>query len=432
MTTQVRRGLFAAAAITGLVATAACGGGPAEQAGTPQAGEKIELVVKTFSKFGYAELYKKYEATHPNITIKEENIAQLGDYLPKLQQWMAAGSGAGDIVALEEGILLQFMAKPDNFVNLLDHGAGPLQDKFLDWKWKQALTPDGKTLIGLGTDVGAQGMCYRRDLFEQAGLPTGREEVGKLWPTWDAYLETGKKFAAAGKEARFFDSAGGIFQNVLMQQGDHTYFDTANKLVIDTNPGVKAAWDTTAAMVTAGLSAKLQMWGPQWNAGFKKGSFATIACPAWMLGLIKEQAGPGLAGKWDVARVPGPGAVRGGSFLAVPKQSKHPKEAAELAAFLTSPEGQLAAFKAENNFPSSPQVIDDPAVQAFTNDYFNGAPVGKIFGESAKTLEPVYLGPDNQAVGDRVGEALLALEQGKLSVSDAWSKALEDAKRSAK
>lgn len=432
MTTQVRRGLFAAVALAGLVATAACGGGsPAGEA--PEAGEKIELVVKTFSKFGYTELYKKYEAAHPNITIKEENIAQLGDYLPKLQQWIATGSGAGDVVALEEGILVQFMAKPDNFVNLLDHGAGSLQDKFLEWKWKQALTPDGKTLVGLGTDVGAQGMCYRRDLFEKAGLPTDREEVGKLWPTWEAYTETGKKFvAAAGKDARFFDSAGNIFQNILMQQGDHTYFDTAGKLVIDTNPGVKAAWDTTTAMVGADLSAKLQMWGPQWNAGFKTGSFATIACPAWMLGLIKEQAGAGLTGQWDVARVPGSGAVRGGSFLAVPKQSKHPKEAAELATFLTSPEGQLAAFKAESNFPSSPQAIDDPAVQSFTNAYFNNAPVGKIFGESAKTLKPVYLGPDNQAVGDRVGEALLALEQGKLDAGAAWTQAIESAERTTK
>ncbi|MFI6905061.1 extracellular solute-binding protein [Nonomuraea sp. NPDC050394] len=431
MTTHVRRGLCAAVTLAGLVATAACGGGAAKEE-APQAGGKIELVVKTFSKFGYEELYKKYEASHPNITIKEENIAQLGDYLPKLQQWMAAGSGAGDVVALEEGILVQFMAKPGNFVNLLDHGAAPLQDKFLEWKWKQALTPDGKTLIGLGTDVGAQGMCYRRDLFEKAGLPTGREEVGELWPTWEAYTETGKKFVAAVKEAKFFDSAGGIFQNVLMQQGDHTYFDTANKLVIDTNPGVRTAWDATTAMVGANLSAKLQMWGPQWNAGFKKGSFATIACPAWMLGLIKEQAGDGLKGQWDVARVPGSGAVRGGSFLAVPKQSRHPKEAAELAKFLTSPEGQLAAFKAENNFPSSPQAIDDPAVRTFTNAYFNNAPVGEIFGESAKTLKPVYLGPDNQAVGDRVGEALLALEQGKLDAAQAWTKALTDAKRSSK
>jgi cellobiose transport system substrate-binding protein len=422
----VLRKVVAAGAAVALFAAAGCGGSNEDASG---ADGTITLTVKTFSQFGYEDLYKQYEASHPGIKIKQDNIAQLDDYTPKLQQWLTAGSGAGDVVALEEGILVKLMAKPDQFANLLDYGAGDLQGNFLDWKWKQALTADGKKLVGLGTDVGAQGMCYRTDQFAKAGLPTDRAKVGELWPTWDAYLATGKRFVAASTGAGFFDTAGGIYQNILMQQGDTTYFDRDNKLIVDTNPGVRAAWDQAVSMIDAGLSGKLQMWGPAWNAGFKKGTFATIPCPAWMLGIIKDQAGPENAGKWDVARVPGEGAVRGGSFLAVPAQSKHPKEAAELAKFLTSPDGQTAAFKAKNNFPSSPQAIDDPAVSGAVNAYFNNAPVGKIFGQSAKSLKPVYLGPENQLVGDAVGDALTAVEQGKLKPDEAWTKALADAKR---
>ncbi|MEV0092774.1 extracellular solute-binding protein [Streptomyces sp. NPDC050738] len=429
MIARLGRVLLATAVTGTLMATAACGSGgdSASDSG------KTTLVVKTFAQFGYEDLYKEYEASHPGITIKEENIAKLGDYSPKLQQWMATGRGAGDVVALEEGILTQFMDKPDQFVNLLDHGAGKLKGDFLDWKWKQALTRDGKTLVGLGTDVGAQGMCYRTDLFKKAGLPTDREQVGALWPTWDDYLATGKKFTAADTGgAHFFDSAGSIYQNILMQQGDHTYYDTDNKLVIDSNPGVKAAWDKTVEMVDAKLSADIAQWSPQWNAGFKKGTFATIPCPSWMLGTIEKQAGPENAGKWDVAKVPGNGAVRGGSFLAVPKQSKHQKEAAELAAFLTSAKGQTAAFKSKGNFPSALQAIDDPAVQGYTSAYFNNAPVGQIFGASVKALQPVYLGPDNIQIGDRVTNALAAIEQGKLKPDAAWDTAVAEAKRAAR
>jgi cellobiose transport system substrate-binding protein len=410
------------------VTLAACGGQAGEQA-TPG---KTTLVVKTFSQFGYQDLYKEYEAAHPDVTIKEENIGKLGDYLPKLQQWMQTGSGAGDVVALEEGILTQFMAKPDQFVNLLEHGAGELKGEFLEWKWKQALTPSGDKLVGLGTDVGAQGMCYRTDVFAKAGLPTDREQVGALWPTWDDYLATGKRFLAAGTGAKFYDTSGGVFQNILMQQSDHTYYDTSNKLVIDSNPAVKTAWDKTIQMVEAGLSANIEAYSPQWNAGFKNGTFATIPCPSWMLATIEKQSGPENAGKWDVAKVPGTGAVRGGSFLAVPKQSKNQQQAAELVKFLTSAKGQTAAFQAKNNFPSSPKAIDDPAVRDFTNKYFTNAPVGKIFGESVKALKPVYLGPDNTAIGDRVGNALTAVEQGKLKPAEAWTKAVDDAKRLAK
>lgn len=405
--------LFALAAV---VALSACGAQATDDGTT--------LIVKTFSQFGYEDLYRSYEASHPGIKIKEENIGKLGDYTPKLQQWMQTGKGAGDVVALEEGILVQFMARPDQFVDLREHRAAELEPNFLPWKWKQAVTGDGK-IVGLGTDVGAQGMCYRKDLFAAAGLPTERDQVGALWPTWDDYLEVGKRF----KGAKFFDSSGGVYQNVLMQQGDHTYYDTSNKLVIDSNPGVRKAWDTTVRMIEAGLSANVEQWSPQWNAGFKNGAFATIPCPSWMLGTIEKQSGPELKGRWDVTRVPGDGAVRGGSFLAVPKQSKHQKEAAELAKFLTSARGQTAAFKSKNNFPSSPQAIDDPAVQTFTNPYFNDAPVGKIFGESVKALKPVYLGPDNIAINDRVVNALTAVEQGKLTPSAAWDKAVDDAKR---
>ncbi len=411
----------------GLVALAGCGGSASGEA----ADGTITLTVKTFSQFGYEDLYKQYEASHPGIKIKADNIAKLGDYTPKLQQWLTAGTGAGDVVALEEGILVKLMAKPDQFANLLDYGAGSLKGNFLEWKWNQALSTDGSKLVGLGTDIGAQGMCFRSDLFAKAGLPTDREKVGALWPTWDEYLATGKKFTAANTGASFYDTSGSIYQNILMQQGDTTYFDRSNKLIVDTNPGVRKAWDQTVQMVDAGLSGKLQMWSPAWNAGFKKGTFATIPCPAWMLGIIKDQAGPENAGKWDVARVPGEGAVRGGSFLAVPSQSKHPKEAAELAKFLTSPEGQTAAFKAKNNFPSAPQALDDPAVAGAKDEYFSNAPVGKIFGKSAKELKPVYLGPENQQVGDAIGDALTALEQGKLKSDEAWTKALADAQRAA-
>ena len=51
------------------------------------------------------------------------------------------------------------------------------------------------------------------------------------------------------------------------------------------------------AMIGDGLSAGYKSFSDQWNAGFKQGTFATIACPAWMLGYIKGQAGDGQQGQ---------------------------------------------------------------------------------------------------------------------------------------
>jgi cellobiose transport system substrate-binding protein len=225
------------------------------------------------------------------------------------------------------------------------------------------------------------------------------------------------------------------YNTILMQEAGnttgYTYFDQQGNYVTDTNPAVRKAWDLSVKILDAGLSAKLQAWTDQWNSGFKNAKFATIACPAWMTGYITSQNGDSGKGKWDIAKAPGNGGNWGGSWLSVPKQSKHPKEAAELAKFLTSPEGQIAAFKSKGNLPSSPQALDDPAIKSAVNDYFSNAPTGQIYGEGAKLLKPVYLGAKNVPVRTAVENALRTVEQGTRKSDAAWTAAVADGKKAA-
>ena len=66
-------------------------------------------------------------------------------------------------------------------------------------------------------------MCYRKDLFQQAGLPADREQVGQLWPTWDQYLDVARQYkTATGKP--FVDSPASIFSSSVYQ-GDEAYND---------------------------------------------------------------------------------------------------------------------------------------------------------------------------------------------------------------
>ncbi|RYP83520.1 carbohydrate ABC transporter substrate-binding protein [Nocardioides guangzhouensis] len=419
---RMRAGAAVAALVTMGTFLSACGGDDA-------AADDVTLRVNVFGNFGYEKLYKQFEKDHPGVTIVETAEGDLGQYNTQLIQKIAAGSGAGDVVAIEEGQVVNFLQSADRFVNFQDHGSNEKKDQWLDWKYAQATTADGGTTIGLGTDVGGLAMCYRRDLFEKAGLPTDREEVGKLWPTWDDYIATGEKFQAGigSDEVHFVDSATNTYNSILMQTADHTYFDTDDNLVIETNPAVKDAWDTSVAMVDAGLSAKLKSFSNEWNAGFKNGTFATIACPAWMTGYIKEQAGDGNAGNWDIAPVPGGGGNWGGSFLAVPTSSSHQDVAIELAQFLTSADGQMSAFDQVGNLPSNPTLYSTPELENATNDYFNDAPVGQLFVAGASNLRPVYLGAKNQPVRDAVENALRSVENGQKSSEEGWQTAVDDA-----
>ena len=168
-----------------------------------------------------------------------------------------------------------------------------------------------------------------------------------------------------------------------------------------------------------------------WVTAFQKGSFATITCPAWMQGYIKENA-PGTAGKWNIAAVPGRAGNWGGSWLTVPAQSKHPKEAYELAAFLTAPAQQVRVFKEVGNFPSAIPAMHDPSVEGFKNPFFNDAPTGKIFGESAINLKPQYQGEKHGPIRKAMEDGITRVEQGRQKPDASFAQAIKDTQRAAR
>ena len=383
----------------------------------------ITLTIDVFGDFGYHALYTQYEASHPGITIKEDTE----DYAPHhtaLAQHLATGAGADDIEAIEVGFIGTYTAQPRYFVDLRKYGASGLKSRYPAWKWQQAVASN-KSVIGLGTDVGSLGICYRTDLFKKAGLPTSPAKVAKLWPTWSDFLAVGKRFEKhAPSGVKFIDSGSNLF-NAIMGQANPGYYSKSGKVIAGTNPQIKAAWNLTMQAVKQGEDKGLTAFAADWNAGFKTGAFATVTCPAWMMGYIQGQA-PNAKGKWNIAAVPGGGGNWGGSFLTVTTQSQHPTEAAALVKFLTSPASETYVFKHTGNLSSEIPVLKSAAVQKFRNPYFSNAPVGKIFAGSALKLKPQVLGPHQGDFQTAATNAIQRVEQHSQSPGAAWKQFLKD------
>ncbi|GAA0727327.1 extracellular solute-binding protein [Dactylosporangium roseum] len=395
-------------------------GATAGACGSARPGE-TRLVVEIFGDLGYRDLYTRYEQSHPGIKIVE-HIVSYDDHHKNLQAHLLGGSGTGDIEAVDGGYMAQFKVMADRFVDFRDHGADP--DQWLAWKSQQATGADGR-LMGLGADVGGLAMCYRRDLFAQAGLPTERDEVAALWPDWQSYIATGKRFKATAPDGvAWFDSGSNVF-NAIIGQAPVGYTEPGNKVVVADNPAVKEAFDLAVEAVQAGESARLATFSQQWNAGFQRGSFATVACPAWMTDTIKQNA-PQTSGKWDIATIPGGSGNWGGSFLTVPKQSRHQKQAAELAMFLTAPEQASWIFRTQGHLPSQAALYDDPAVLGHTSPFFNNAPTGQIFTRAAKDLRPQYQGPKDGDIGPLIGLGINRVDNGRQRPEQAWRQVLKD------
>jgi cellobiose transport system substrate-binding protein len=415
------------AAVSAATVTACGSDGPVNQS----PGGKIELTVATFNEFGYEELYKEYEAAHPDIKITERKTGQGPQHHQNLFTKLGAGSGLADIEGVEEGYLSQVMAKSGQFNDLRQIGPD-VDGRWLQWKSDSATTKDGK-LIGYGTDIGPLAMCYRKDLLDKAGLPSDPAAVKNLFADWNSYFAAGDRFIAKSDGVAWFDSAPQIF-NAMHNQHKVGYFDRGDTLVVETNPDIKDDWNAVTAAVLKGQSAKLVAWSNEWNTGFKLGAFATKTCPSWMLGVIETQAGPENAGKWAVTEAfPNGGGNWGGSYLTVPKQSKNAAKAAELAAWLTAPEQQIKAFMAKGTFPSQAKALLDTALLERVNTYFGGVKTGALFAAQAYKVGPAqYKGPADGQIQENVfAPALQSVEQGT-SADEAWRAALQDAQKTAK
>jgi cellobiose transport system substrate-binding protein len=423
-----RRALrLAAAGLAVSLVVSGCSGQELQGGGSDDSttGGTVTLKVNFWGDFGLNDLKAQYEKDHPNVKIVL-NSGEFNAQHEDLQKKLVAGNGAPDIAAVDEGFAVQFRSQPDKFVNLLDKGAGSYESKYLAWKWAQTLSPDGKTQIGLGTDVGGLAMCYRTDLFKKAGLPTDRDQVSKLWSSWDQFIEVGKKYVAAtGK--KFVDSGTNMFNPVLAQQ-PVGFYDEQDQLQMEGGP--KVAFDVSMKAIDAGLSADLASFQPNWDQGFKKDQFAVLACPAWMLGHIQDTA-PDQKGKWDIAAIPGGGGNWGGSWWTIPSQGKNVDEAYKFVEWMIQPEQQIEVFKTVGNLPSQPALYKDPAVLDYKKEFMSNAPTGQIFAATAENLKPQYLGRKNGPTRVAVENVITRVQQGKLKSSAAWAEAVKEAEKAA-
>ncbi|MCQ1949124.1 MULTISPECIES: ABC transporter substrate-binding protein [Arthrobacter] len=398
---RARRGpaLAASVAAAALLLTA-CGGG---DEGASEGGDgQVTLSISTFNEWGYEELLEEYQEANPNIKIVHDKKATSNNARDNLNTKLAAGSGLSDIEGIEVDWLPELKQYPDQFADL----ASPeVEGRWLDWKVEDATTEDGK-LIGYGTDVGPEAICYRSDLFAEAGLPTDREEVAALLEgDWDHYFEIGEQFTAKS-DAAWYDSAMSAYQGMI-NQVENAYEENDGTVIATENPEVKDIYNQVLEnSVDKDLSAHLQLWSDDYEAGFQSGAFATTFCPGWMLGSIEGNAA-GVEG-WDIANVfPGGGGNWGGSYLTVPTQGKNQEEAIKLAQWLTAPEQQIKAFASKGNFPSQVEAYEMEELTGSTNEFFNDAPVGQIFADRAEAVSVTpFKGQNYFAINDSMQQAL--------------------------
>ncbi|WP_458040263.1 MULTISPECIES: ABC transporter substrate-binding protein [Bacteria] len=374
----VRRAATIVAAVSAsAIVLAGCSGGGSD---SPSGGsdEEITLTIATFNNFGYTdEFLQKYEDENPGITIVHNKAAESGDARKNFFQKLGK-DGLADIEAVE----VDWLSEAMQYSDLLAPVPDDLKGRWIDWKEAAATDPDGN-LIGYGTDIGPQAICYRADLFEAAGLPSDPTEVAALFDGgWDTYFDVADQYkAATGKT--MIDSANSVLQGIVNQM-EYTYDKPDGTVIATTNPEIEDAYTSVVERAIPNAAYSSQ-WGDDWIASFQNDEFATVLCPGWMQGIIEGYA-PDVT-TWNIANVfPNGGGNWGGSYLTVPANGKNVEAAQELAAWLSAPEQQVDAFLNVSAFPSQTEAYSDTKLTDHTNAYFNGAKTGEIGADRAEAV----------------------------------------------
>lgn len=443
---QVNRRTFlrSSATAVGGLALAACGAAPAVDSGAASsvgastaasaassASGAVTAANRTTITLWYwgSEVFQKatidlFNASQSDIFVKLEKLTQ-SDTHKNLLTSIAAGGGAPDVCAIEVGAIGSFAAK-GGLTDLLQapFNAGQFKNDVVAYKWTQGSTADGR-LIAMPWDVGAAGLWYRADLFEQAGLETDPAKVQARVQTWDDWMQLGEELKRKlPNTALFTDAYQDIYYPAVEQQG-HGYFKN-NKLLFE-EKGTRPM-QLAAEANRRGLDTNLDWWSPEWANGIKQNTFATLAIACWAQGFLTLEQ-PQTIGQWRVIRAPGGDFNWGGSFLSIPEQSANKEAAWEFIKFVClSAEGQNSLFKAEGIYPAYKPAWTDPVYDQPV-EFFGGQQTYRLWGEIADNVPSSQPSPfDQQALDILNNEITKIRKEGKdpvQALKDAEAEAVE-------
>jgi cellobiose transport system substrate-binding protein len=127
--------------------------------------------------------------------------------------------------------------------------------------------------------------------------------------------------------------------------------------------------------------------------------------------------------------LPGGATNWGGSWLGVPKASKHQKAAEQLVEWLTNKQQEITMWTKGGHWPSNSQAAADPSVKGASAEYFSNAPVGQIFGDISDKMKIPPIGTYDTQIQQAFTTQLTNVETKGTDPSKAFNDAMNAVKQ---
>jgi len=405
------------ALVTGIVS--ACGSNDKENA--PSSGEKVTLTISRWAgphADDQKELLKQFEK-ETGISVKMDDV-DYGQLQQKQTLNMSTKTGEYDLVWAQEIWIPEYIKSGyllpiDEYVN--DAELNPIDFEFSDYNPNliSILTSEDK-LYGLPTFIQLPIMVYNKDLLAAEGLAAPK--------TWAETLAVAKHFRDKGTgialPAKQGQAAVDIFTS-LVRSNDGNYFDADGKLDLGNAANVEAAafWKELAAV---SMNGSANWHYDEVNKAVQSGQAPIGITVSGLAGDLENPDNSSVVGKIGYAPLPYGKQAYGTLSVwnwCVTADSKHPKEAYRLAAWLTSKQTEKTLSLKNGQIAGRQSLFNDSELVA-------KFPFLPAVGESMKQADTQPLVANAPKLMEKLQTALSALAVGNSDPKTVLEQAQQD------
>jgi multiple sugar transport system substrate-binding protein len=308
-----------------------------------------------------AELTRGFEASHPGIRVKVQQIpwqgaheklltAFVGEATPDVAQmgntWIPEFTALGALAPLNQSVAASGRVDPRDYFPGI---------------WDTNLI-DG-SLRGVPWYVDTRLLFYRRDLLAQAGF----DHPPRSWSEWMEMLGAIKRLP--GPEHYSILVPLNEFEPLLLLglQQEEPLLREGDRWGNFRSPGFRRALGFYLELFDKELAPRATntQISNVWNE-FARGYFAFYITGPWNIGEFKRRLPPELQESWMTAPLPGPQGAglssAGGSSLVVFTGSRHKDAAWQLIEYLSQPDVQRRFYALSGDLPPRRSSWEDPAL----------------------------------------------------------------------
>ncbi len=360
-----------------------------------------------------------WKLIHPDVDIVITS-REFNDHHTAMTTALATRSHLPDVMVVEVGFLGRFA----NSGGLFDLSRAPFNatqftDRFVPYTIPQATARNG-ALTGLPGDIGPGTLFYRLDLLQKSDVT-----VAQLTASWDSFVTSGKKIKAATGAYLVADARNlkDVIIRAGLKPGEGIYFDTQDRVLVGT-PRFHRAFELARQIRRERLDGKVQDWTGDWSQSLRSGGVATQMMGAWLGGHLASWLAPETKGLWRASELPEHTNIAwGGTFYTIPTKAAQPKLAFEFIQMLTlQRERQLAAFRAQDAFPSLLEAQDDNFF-AQPVAFLGGQLARQLWRDEAAKIRPIPVNKLDSIANEIVNTALDKVLNDDMPIADALAEA---------